>query len=338
MIADAAGKPIALDIETAPLPSEKDRLAALTAEREAVNAEAIGDRKAAKKAKTPQAEIDAITEAADARLKSLDAQIDYAASAGLDPHRSEIRLAQVYGGGPRVAVVDIAKTGAEALKLLQGVTAVIHGAPFDLAHLGHRGVNLGRVHDTQQAARLTIGANKCSLAATVKHYLKVDLDKGLQASDWAAPSLSEDQVRYAARDVIWLWRLCPPLFKDLAPQAAAYRIQAAAAPAIARMNTAGIAIDLERHAETLRALAEQDAIACAGFSDACRADRPAGLGREGSAKSARDRRVSQSDPERSRAGEMEARKNVMGAVDGAPGASTSNPLSADRAPDRAVRA
>ena len=31
MIADAAGKPIALDIETAPLPSEKDRLAALTA-------------------------------------------------------------------------------------------------------------------------------------------------------------------------------------------------------------------------------------------------------------------------------------------------------------------
>ena len=271
MIADAAGKPIALDIETAPLPSERDRLAALTAEREAVNAKAIGDRKAAKKAKTPQAEVDAITEAADARLKALDAQIDYAASAGLDPHRSEIRLAQVYGGGARVAVVDIAKTGAEALQLLQGVTAVIHGAPFDLAHLGHRGVNLGRVHDSQQAARLTTGANKCSLAATVKRYLKVDLDKGLQVSDWAAPSLSEDQVRYAARDVIWLWRVCPALFKDLAPQAAAYRIQAAAATAIARINTVGIAIDLERHAETLSALAEQDAIACAGFSDACRA-------------------------------------------------------------------
>jgi DNA polymerase-1 len=37
------------------------------------------------------------------------------------------------------------------------------------------------------------------------------------------------------------------------------------------MNNAGIGIDLDRHADTLRALAEQDAIACAGFSDACRA-------------------------------------------------------------------
>jgi hypothetical protein len=119
------------------------------------------------------------------------------------------------------------------------------------------------------AARLVLGASKCSLAAAVKHYLKVDLDKGLQASDWSAPSLTEDQLRYAARDVIWLWRLCPPLFKDLAPQASAYKVQVAAAPAIAKMTTIGIAIDLDAHADTLRTLAEQDAIACAGFSVAC---------------------------------------------------------------------
>ena len=127
------------------------------------------------------------------------------------------------------------------------------------------------MHDSQQAAKLTIGANKSAFAPAVKYYCKVDLDKALQTSDWSAPDLTEDQIRYAARDAIWLWRLCPPLFKDLAPQISAYKIQAAAAPAIARINTVGIAIDLERHAETLSALAEQDAIACAGFSDACRA-------------------------------------------------------------------
>ena len=158
MLANAGGKPVALDLETVAVQAERERLAALLEERAAVNARAIADRKAAKKAKTPQSEIDAFTETASVKLKALDAQIDHAASAGLDPNRSEIRLLQVYGGKERVAIIDIDKTGAEALGLLEGVSAVIHGSPFDLAHLGHRGVNLGKVHDSQQAARLVLGA------------------------------------------------------------------------------------------------------------------------------------------------------------------------------------
>jgi DNA polymerase-1 len=271
MVADAEGKPVALDLETHPVQSERARLAALIEERKAVNAAAIAFRKAAKKAGAPQPEIDAYTEAADAQLKILDARIDYAESAGLDPNRAEIRLLQVYAGKARATIIDIAKTGAEALRLLQNVSAVIHGSTFDLAFLGHRGVNLGKIHDTQQAARLTLGASKCSLARAVKHYLKVDIDKDLQASDWATPVLTESQLTYAARDVIWLWRLGKPLFTDLAPQVSAYKIQIAAAPAIARMNVAGIAIDLDQHAEVLRALAERDAIASAAYQDACRA-------------------------------------------------------------------
>ena len=270
MIADAGGLPVALDLETAPIRSERERLAAFREERAAVNAQAIAHRKAAKKAKTPQPEIDAFTAEANAKLKALDSKIEYSASAGLDPHRSDIQLIQLYGGKARAAVVDVTKAGANVLQLLQGADAVIHNAPFDLAHLGHRGVDLRKVHDTQQAARLTIGAAKCSLAGAVKHYLKVVLAKDLQASDWAVPFLSQDQIRYAARDAMWLWRLCEPIFKDLGPQRSAYRVQTAAAPAIARMNTAGIAIDLDAHAETLRALAERDVIACAGYQDACR--------------------------------------------------------------------
>jgi hypothetical protein len=126
MIADAAGKPIALDLETCPIASERARLTALMDERAAINAQAIGDRKAAKKAGAPEAEIDAITETAGARLKALDAQIDHAEGAGLDPNRSAIRLLQVYGGGARAAVVDLFKAGAEALGLLQDRPAVIH--------------------------------------------------------------------------------------------------------------------------------------------------------------------------------------------------------------------
>ncbi len=119
---------VALDLETAPIQSERERLAALPEERKAVNAEAIAFRKDGKKAGAPQSEIDAHTEEANAKLEILDRQIDYAEGAGLDPHRAEIRLLQVYGGGARVAVVDIAKTGTEALGLLSGVSAVIHNA------------------------------------------------------------------------------------------------------------------------------------------------------------------------------------------------------------------
>jgi DNA polymerase-1 len=268
-IADAGGKPVALDLETAPIASERERLAALTAERKAVNAEAIAFRKTTKKAGAPQAEIDAHTETADAKLESLDRRIAFAREAGLDPHRSEIRLVQVYGGGQRAAVVDIAKAGPEALGPLQNVSAVIHGSTFDLAFLSHRGVTLGKVHDTLQAAKLTLGKNKCSLAAAVKHYLKTDLAKDLQASDWSVTDLTEAQIAYATRDVVWLWRLCPPLFKDLGPQTSAYKIQIAAAPAIARMNNAGIAFDADQHADTLRALAEADETARSDYRDAC---------------------------------------------------------------------
>ena len=343
MIADAAGKPVALDIETHPTKSERERLAALKAERAAINAEAIAYRKAAKKAGAPQPEIDAVTEEANAKLKVLDHKIDYAKPAGLDPHRANIRLLQLYGGSARAAVIDISKAGVEALGLLQGVDAVIHNAPFDLAFLDHAGVTLGRVHDTQQAARLTIGASKCGLAAAVKFYLKATLDKepqasdwaapeltedqirdavihnapfdlafldhagvtlgrvhdtqqaarltigaskcGLaaavkfylkatldkepQASDWAAPELTEDQIRDAARDAIWLQRLCRPLFQDLGPQASAYKIQAPAALPIARMNNAGIMLDLDAHAGAMQAFAEADAVASAAYREAC---------------------------------------------------------------------
>ena len=194
MIADAAGKPVALDIrDDAYSGSRAGRLTALEEERAAVNAEAIAFRAKEKKAGTPQAEIDAHTERANAQLKALAARIKHAESAGLDPHRSEIppRPQALWRRGSAPRVVDIAKSGPEALGILQGVSAVIHNAPFDLAHLGHRGVNLGRVHDTLQAAKLTLGANKCSLASAVKHYLKTDLSKELQASDWSAANLSE---------------------------------------------------------------------------------------------------------------------------------------------------
>jgi hypothetical protein len=81
--------------------------------------------------------------------------------------------------------------------------------------------------------------------------------------------LSEEQRRYAARDVIWLWRLCPLLFRDIAPQISAYRVQLTAVPAVARMNCAGIAFDLASHGEALQVFADEDKAACEAYRAAC---------------------------------------------------------------------
>jgi hypothetical protein len=78
-------------------------------------------------------------------------------SAALDPYRSRIRLAQLYGGGRRVAVIDVFRTGERILELLSGVAVVIHNAAFELMQFEARGVELGLVHCTMRAARLTLG-------------------------------------------------------------------------------------------------------------------------------------------------------------------------------------
>ena len=121
-----------------------------------------------------------------------------AGQAALDPHRSSIRLVQLYGGGDKVYVVDIGRIGQGALRLLDGLTVVAHNAQFELAHLEHAGVELDEIHCTLQAARLLLGERRMSLADAAADYLDVALDKVEQAGDWGAPNLTRSQLEYAA--------------------------------------------------------------------------------------------------------------------------------------------
>jgi DNA polymerase-1 len=242
---NAAGWPLAIDIETAPTIAEIEREKALGAELAAVQ----GRLKAARKARASDPAL-----AAEAKLLKIRAK--YLATAALDPHRARIRLLQAYGGGARVAVVDVFRC-PDALNLLQGADIVAHNAAFELMHLEAAGVELGAIHCTMQAARLTLGERAMSLADAVEAHLGIKLDKTEQASDWAAPQLTHGQLRYAARDVVTTFRLAQRILHALGPQASAYEIQAGVTPAVARMQTRGILMDLDRHAELLRALAAE---------------------------------------------------------------------------------
>ena len=258
---DADGGLIGLDIETAPTLAEADRLRALELRQAALN----GELRAAKKAKAPGAEIAAL----EAEHKLLKSQIKYAKTAALDPHRARIRLVQAYGGGDRVAVIDLFRTGPGVLRLLNGLDIVAHNSAFEVAHLEHAGVELGAVHCSMQMARLTLGERSMKLADAVKAHLGVELDKTEQTGDWSAPKLSDAQLGYAGLDAVMAFRLAERILPVLGPQTPAYEIQTACTPACARMKSRGILLDLDAHADLMLSLEAKRLELGAVYKQAC---------------------------------------------------------------------
>ena len=261
MLDDADGRLPGLDIETTASPAEAARLKAIELRQAAIK----GERKAAKKAKAPASEITTI----EAEQKLLKAQSKYAKTAALDPHRARIRTVQVYGGGARVAVIDLFRTGPGVLRLLDGLDIVAQNAAFEIAHLEHAGVGLGATHCSMQMARLTLGERSMSLADAVKAHLGIELDKTEQVGNWAGSDLSRAQIEYAALDAGMAFRLAERILPVLGPQTPAYEIQAGCTPAVARMRSRGVHLDLTAHAQLMDALRAQRVEVCAAYKQAC---------------------------------------------------------------------
>ena len=141
---------VAIDIETAPVKREAKRIADL----EQAKATLTGTLKALRKIKTtPRAEIEAIE---DSRAR-IEVELQHAKKAGLDPRRARIRLLQVYDGGGEVLVIDLDRTRASVLKLIEGVNIIAHNIPFELSFLERAVVAPGSLACTLQACRLTLG-------------------------------------------------------------------------------------------------------------------------------------------------------------------------------------
>jgi DNA polymerase-1 len=258
VLVDAGDGPVAVDFETAPSPAEVDRLTALRTECATVG----GRLKAAKKLGAPDGEL-------KAEAKRLRAAIAYAATAGLDPHRARVRLMQLYGGGRRVAVIDLDRVGAKILRRLEDMRIVAHNAAFELSFLQLAGVEPYETHCTMQASRLTLGEGKASLKDAAAAYLGVELDKTEQTSDWGAPCLSQAQVAYAARDAVVTWRVAQKVARALGEQAPAYTIQIRVTPAVARMQLRGFRLDVAEHDRLMADLARERAEAAEGYRGAC---------------------------------------------------------------------
>jgi ribonuclease D len=133
---------------------------------------------------------------------------------GLNPQRDRLCVVQLSPGDGTADIVQIApgqKRAPNLAALLRNrrITKLFHYGRFDIAVLYHAfGVMAEPVFCTKIASRLTrTYTDRHGLKDICNELLGVSLSKQQQSSDWAAETLSPEQLDYAASDVLYLHRL-----------------------------------------------------------------------------------------------------------------------------------
>jgi len=141
---------------------------------------------------------------------------------GLDLARDRLCLIQLSAGDGVCHMVQFRQRyDAPRLKALlsdPAVTKLFHFARFDLAAIQrYLGVSCRSVYCTKVASRLVrTFTDRHGLKDLCRDLLGVELSKQMQSSDWGASELSDEQLRYAASDVLYLHRLRAALDEMLA--------------------------------------------------------------------------------------------------------------------------
>jgi len=135
---------------------------------------------------------------------------------GLNPHRDRLCLVQLSAGDNAAHLVQIIPEslggqGANCPNLKTLLTdpktkKIFHYARFDIAALYHGlGVLTAPVICTKIASRLVrTYTDRHGLKDLAKDLTGIELSKQQQSSDWGAPELTQEQMAYAASDVLYL--------------------------------------------------------------------------------------------------------------------------------------
>ncbi|MGA0207823.1 MAG: DNA polymerase [Ilumatobacteraceae bacterium] len=188
----------------------------------------------------------------DADLVALDTE-----TTGLQPKAGGLRLIQFAAEGQFPVVIDCWQlSNKDWLRLDQFLGQsrrwIAHNAVFDLGWLQeHELYPEGSVYCSMLASRiLTNGLPNIrnGLQHVVQRYLKKEISKEEQASDWSAPVLRPEQLAYAAYDVQLLLELWEPLLQRLATGQlmAAWELECRALPAVAQMQRTGLPFSREK--------------------------------------------------------------------------------------------
>ena len=133
---------------------------------------------------------------------------------GLNPARDRLCLVQLSAGDGNAHLVQLSQGAYDApnlKKLLsdQSVTKIFHYARFDIAAIkAYLQIDCTPVYCTKMASKLCrTFTDKHGLKDLCRDLIGVDLKKQQQSSDWGADNLTDEQLDYAANDVLYLHKL-----------------------------------------------------------------------------------------------------------------------------------
>ncbi len=133
---------------------------------------------------------------------------------GLKPQRDRLCVVQLSPGDGTADVVQIERgqrVAPNLARLLEDSSKlkIFHFARFDVAVLFHAlGIMTSPVFCTKIASKLVrTYTDRHGLKDLTRELIGVDLSKQQQSSDWAAETLTDAQLAYAASDVLYLHQL-----------------------------------------------------------------------------------------------------------------------------------
>jgi ribonuclease D len=133
---------------------------------------------------------------------------------GLRLGRDPLCVVQLSAGDGNAHVVQLRRPDYDCPNLKRilrdrSVLKLFHFGRFDIAMFAlHLGVTTAPVYCTKIASKLArTYTDRHGLKDVTRELLSIDISKAQQSSDWGAAKLSDDQIAYAASDVLNLHAL-----------------------------------------------------------------------------------------------------------------------------------
>jgi ribonuclease D len=171
---------------------------------------------------------------------------------GLNPQRDRLCLVQLSAGDGtahlvQLAAGDYAAPNLKALLRDPKVLKIFHYARFDIAVIEkYLGVKTAPIYCTKIASKLVrTYTDRHGLKDLAAELIGLDMSKQQQSSDWGARELSQQQLAYAASDVLHLHALKAKLDLMLEREGRRHLAEAAFAflPTRAELDLAGFPED-----------------------------------------------------------------------------------------------
>jgi len=133
---------------------------------------------------------------------------------GLNNHRDRLCIAQISSGDGNAHLIQFEKDNFKApnlKKILEdkNILKIFHFARFDVAILNHSlNIEIKNIYCTKIASKLCrTYTDNHGLKVLAEELANVELSKKQQSSDWGNKEISENQIKYAASDVLYLHQI-----------------------------------------------------------------------------------------------------------------------------------